>query len=224
MPQNSSKGQGQAADEIHLSPRRFVPSERAAENRLDAPRAARTLVVCVSLVVCGMVYLQIVRFNAALAIEPQAAAPDATESRNSKATSANKPAFRKELVRGQVVWLADGLKSKFGISTVPEVAENSLALLTKDGQLLPIVENLRGRAFRKDERLRDRDMEILARRYDNQPLLQILRVYEIEDGKRFEVDYWCDICAIVMFETGPCACCQDDNRLRRRLVEDDDMD
>ncbi|MCP4783663.1 MAG: hypothetical protein GY903_15965 [Fuerstiella sp.] len=30
--------------------------------------------------------------------------------------------------------------------------------------------------------------------------------------------------AIVMFETGPCACRQDHNRLRRRLVEEHDID
>jgi hypothetical protein len=127
-----------------------------------------------------------------------------------------KPKFETELIRGKVVWLAAALKSEFGISTVPEVAESSLALLTKDGELLPIVENLRGRAFRKDERLRDREVEILSRRYHDQPLIQVLRLYQFEAGERVEVDYWCDVCAIVMFESGPCSCCQDDNRMRKR--------
>ena len=127
-----------------------------------------------------------------------------------------KPKFESELIRGQVVWLAAALKSEFGISTVPEVAENSLALLTNDGKLLPIVENLRGRAFRKDQRLREMEVEILARRYQDQPCIQILKLFQIDGQERFEVDYWCDVCAIVMFETGPCACCQDDNRLRKR--------
>jgi hypothetical protein len=127
-----------------------------------------------------------------------------------------KPKFETELIRGKVVWLAAALKSEFGISTVSEVAESSLALLTKDGKLLPIVENLRGRAFRKDERLRDREVEILSRRYHDQPLIQVLRLYQFEAGERVEVDYWCDVCAIVMFESGPCSCCQDDNRMRKR--------
>jgi len=72
--------------------------------------------------------------------------------------------------------------------------------------------------------LRGKDMQILARRYQQQPLIQILRVCEFDEGKRYEVDYWCDVCAIVMYETGPCACCQDDNRLRKRLVEKDDSE
>lgn len=152
-------------------------------------------------------------------IELPSSRADQPEASPAKPEPAPEPAFETELVRGQVVWLAEGLKREFGISTVPEVAENTLALLTADGQLLPIVENLRGRAFRKDARLRELQVEILARRYERQPYLQILKLYQIEGDKRYELDYWCDVCAIVMFETGPCACCQDDNRLRRRLVE-----
>lgn len=128
--------------------------------------------------------------------------------------------FHNESLRGRVVWLAEALEREFGISTVPEVAENSLALQTDDGRLIPIVENVRGRAFRKDERLREVDVEMLVRRHERQPLVQILRVYLLEDGQLYEVDYWCDICAITMFETGACACCQDQNVLRKRLVKE----
>ena len=174
--------------------------------------AARALAVYGNLVVCLIVPLPLARSD-----EPQA-----TPILQSKTDSESEPKFRTELIRGQVVWLSDALQSKFGISTVPEVAQNSLAIVTDDGDLLPIVENLRGRAFRKDERLRGKDMQILARRYQQQPLIQVLRLYEFDDGKRYEVDYWCDVCAIVMFETGPCDCCQDHNRLRKTLVDRDD--
>jgi hypothetical protein len=182
-------------------------------NRSSLTPAVRALSFCMSLLVCWAVPFQV-----ACAGDPQAAQTE------SETDSDRKPEFRTELIRGKVTWLAAALKSKFGISTVPEVAENSLALVTDDGRLLPIVENLRGRAFRKDERLRGKDMQILARRYQQHPLIQVLRVYEFDEGKRYEVDYWCDVCAIVMFETGPCACCQDDNRLRKRLVEKDDSE
>lgn len=129
-----------------------------------------------------------------------------------------KPKYKTVSVRGKVVWLAEALKSEFGISTVSEAAEQSLAILTDDRKLIPIVEDLRGRSFRKDERLRDMKVELFARQYKHQPLLQIVRLYEIDGDKKYEVDYWCDVCAIVMYETGPCACCQDHNRLRKRIV------
>ncbi len=161
-----------------------------------------------------------------VSVVPAAANADeaASEEKNTESAAAAeaKQAFTTELIGGRVVWMAAALKSEFGISTVPEVAESSLAIQTKDGELLPIVENLRGRAFRKDKRLREMEVEILARRYQRQPLLQILRLYQVEGDKRYEVDYWCDVCAIVMFETGPCSCCQDDNRLRKRLVPEGD--
>ena len=134
-----------------------------------------------------------------------------------------RPAYRTETLRGKVVWLADALKTHFGISTVPEVAENSLAILTPDGNLIPIVENLRGRAFRKDPRLREMEVEIVARRHQRHPMIQVLRLYQIDGDQRYEVDYWCDICAIVMYETGPCSCCQDDNRMRKRPVDEQNV-
>jgi hypothetical protein len=128
-------------------------------------------------------------------------------------------AFRNDWIEGQVVYLAEALEKEFGISTVPEVAQHGLAIVAKDGRLYPLVENLRGRAFRKDERLRGIELQFLVRRHDRQPLVQVLRICQREGGQQYEIDYWCDVCAIVMYETGPCACCQDDNRLRKRLIE-----
>lgn len=200
--------------------------------RRHGSAGVQLLAVAVCAVVCLLTGLQIARFESA----PQqdsansdtasdearlSTAPASTDSAPASASSESaEPAYRTERVRGRVVFLADGLQKEFGISTVEEVAEHALALQTPDGQLLPLVENLRGRAFRKDDRLREKDLELLVRRYQRHPFLQILRMYEVEDGQLYELDYWCDVCAIVMFETGPCACCQDDNRLRRRPVDD----
>lgn len=127
--------------------------------------------------------------------------------------------YRTELIRGRVLWLADALKNEFDITTVPEAAESSLAFFTEQGKLFPIVENLRGRAFRKDARLRDKDLELSVRIYEMHPYIQVVTIYEVDEDRRYEIDYWCDVCAIVMYETGPCACCQDANRLRKRIVK-----
>ncbi|MCA9190654.1 MAG: hypothetical protein KDB03_02790 [Planctomycetales bacterium] len=123
-------------------------------------------------------------------------------------------------IRGRVDWLSNVLKERFHISVVPESHERVLALVAEDEQVYPLVENIRGRAFRTDERLRNQDMEITVRKHVKQPFVQVLRIVQLEAEKRFEIDYWCDVCAITMFETGPCACCQDQNRLRKREVSD----
>lgn len=157
-------------------------------------------------------------FSISLIVLPRLATSDEPAAKQ----ESDRRKYRSELVSGKVVWTAAALKSRFGISTVPEVAENTLSILTDDGELIPIVENERGRAFRKDARLRDTTLQLKVRRYAHQPMAQILGIYQIKDGQRYQWDYWCDICAIVMFETGPCECCQDDNRLRKTPVDGDD--
>ena len=132
--------------------------------------------------------------------------------------AADSPPFKLQTYRGHVVFLNEALARKFGIATVPEAADRSIALETGDGTLIPIVEDVRGRAFRADERLRNMEVELLARRYATSPFVQIIRVCEVTPSGLYEIDYWCDICAIPMVELKPCECCQGETILRRRKV------
>ena len=192
-------------------------------NNREGTRMREMLTVtCGLLVVCTALSGPIHPTLPAVARQASVVSQDAAAASDAAASEASSE-YRSALVRGRVVWMAEALKEQFQISTVPEVAENNLAIQTADGRLIPIAENIRGRAFRKDERLRDMEVELLVRRHTRQPFVQIIRVYELaDDDQRFEVDYWCDVCAINMFEPGPCSCCQDDNRIRKRLVEDFD--
>ena len=132
---------------------------------------------------------------------------------------APKASYTSESLRGRVVWLADALKRRHGIGTVADAAEHVLALETADGHLHPIIEDVRGRAFRIDKRLRDMDVELTVRRYRDPAMIQVVRVYSHKEDGKYQLDYWCDICAIVMFELGPCDCCQEPNRLREQKVD-----
>jgi hypothetical protein len=128
-------------------------------------------------------------------------------------------AYQTETLRGRVVFLADALDEKYHITTVPEAKERTLALLADDGQLYPLVEVVRGRAFRADKRLRAMHVELLVRRYDKSPVVQVIRVFELADDGKYEIDYWCDICSIAMFELKACECCQGEIELRRQKVK-----
>ena len=122
-----------------------------------------------------------------------------------------------ESLRGRVVYLAEAMERLYGVKSVPEAAERTLALETPAGELVPLVENVRGRAFRVDKRLRALpDVELLVRRHRGSPAAQVIRVYSHERGQRLEIDYWCEICSIAMFELKACDCCQGDIELRRR--------
>jgi hypothetical protein len=153
-----------------------------------------------------------------------AAGPKATTSEKSvppakAAAGIAQRRYTTETVRGRVVWLDEAL-ARWGVTTDPEAAHTSVVLQTPKDQLLPLVPDVRGRAFAVDEHLRNIDLELLVRRYEGAPLLQVIRVFERKPDGLYEIDYWCDICAIPMFILKPCECCQGPTRLRERRVED----
>jgi hypothetical protein len=123
-------------------------------------------------------------------------------------------------LRGRVVWLAEALERRFGIPSDADVAHSQVALETPDGRLFPLVKDARGRAFMKDPRLLERDLELLVRAYDGSPMVQVVRIYSFKDDGKYELDYWCDVCAIPMYELKACECCQGETRIRERRVEE----
>ncbi len=127
-------------------------------------------------------------------------------------------AFELQTHRGKVVYLAEALKRLHNIQSVEEAQERTLALETAEGTLIPLVEDIRGRAFRSDKRLRDMQVELLVRKFRGSPAGQVIRVYELTKEGKFEIDYWCDICSIAMYELKACECCQEDIRLRKTKV------
>lgn len=143
-----------------------------------------------------------------------------TSSADAPVASAPSPPPSSEtlLLRGRVVWVAEALERLHGIRTVPEASEHQLALETAAGDLHPLVEDIRGRAFRRDARLRGMDAELLVRRHRGSPLVQVIQVFELTENGRSELDYWCEICAIAMFELKACDCCQGPTELRKRPV------
>lgn len=125
----------------------------------------------------------------------------------------------KEIVSGKVVMLSDALK-RHGIKNYPEESKGQVVLETEQGELIPIVSDWRGRAFYQDERLRDRAVDLVVNRRAGIPWVQVLSIYTFdEQGIRNNTDYWCDICAIPMYEIKECECCQGPTRLRFRPQE-----
>jgi hypothetical protein len=133
--------------------------------------------------------------------------------------SANE-ASANESLRGRIVWLGNALKKR-GVEVDPDAVKSAVALETTAGQLVPIVKDARGRGFQLDSRLHRFDYEMTVRRVPDSPYVQLVRVSTWHDGKRYELDYWCDICAIPMYEIKECECCQGPIRLRERLLGPD---
>ena len=149
---------------------------------------------------------------ACLAAEPDARAPEESTAKPSRK-------YATESIRGKIVWLAEALEERFGIKSDDDVAQSIAALQTAASRLYPILKDARGRGFYTDDRLRDIEVELLVRRYDGSPMVQVVRVYTIKPDGKYELDYWCDVCSIAMYELKPCECCQGTTKLRERPVE-----
>ena len=74
--------------------------------------------------------------------------------------------------------------------------------------------------IKKDERLRDRRVDLVGTRKKAAPYLQVLMIFVFDDsGTRQYMDYWCDVCSIPMYEIKPCDCCQAEIRFRTQPQE-----
>lgn len=128
--------------------------------------------------------------------------------------------YTTERLRGRIVWMAEALERRYSVRSVPEANDRVIALETDKGELHPIVEDARGRTFRLDKQLRDKNVELLVRRYQRSPMVQVIRVYAIKKDGIYQLDYWCDVCSISTHQLGPCDCCQQPNRLRERRADE----
>lgn len=150
----------------------------------------------------------------AMAATPVEGGPPAAADRSQAAPA--QQAYENVTLKGRVVWLAEAMRRRYGVESDADAAHAVVALQTDDGQLLPIVKDARGRGFHVDPRLHGMEWELLVRRFQGASWIQVIRTNVIRDGKRYEFDYWCDICAIPMYELKPCECCQGPTRFRFR--------
>lgn len=150
----------------------------------------------------------------------------ASEASGNSARVDDRPAKRQgpkpELVvlRGKVVELGAHLMEKFQVPVDEDLGRAAVVLVTDEGEVHPLVKDIRSRGFFMDKRIRGRPMELHVHRYPGLPFVRLIDVYSFKDGKKHKLDYWCTVCAISTFQPGPCPCCQDEIELRERLVEE----
>ena len=168
--------------------------------------------LAVVLIGCGLFCAAVAQDAKSDKVPAEAAAESngATPEKDGDKKDADVP---RRLYRGKVVLAQDALKKR-GVKVADEMKEQAV-LETLDGDLIPIAADWRGRAFFQDKRLRDRRVDLVGYQRQGIPWLQVLIVYVVnEKGEREVMDYWCDICAIPMYEIKDCECCQGPIRLR----------
>ena len=99
-------------------------------------------------------------------------------------------------LRGKIVKLGSGT--------------NSVAFKTESGVVYPLARNQKSEALFTDTNLSTKTLIVRGRLQPKTNLLEITaNLYSLHDGKRFEIYYYCDICAIKTSEPGPCMCCRE---------------
>jgi hypothetical protein len=118
-------------------------------------------------------------------------------------------------VGGKVLELTAALKAK-GLVVDAEPIAKQVALQGEDGSLTPLLSDDASRAFFLDGRLRDRRVELKARRIPGLPYLQVVSFQVVQDGKLRTPEYYCEICTISVRYPQTCPCCQGPMVLRMK--------
>jgi hypothetical protein len=143
-----------------------------------------------------------------------------TPLKRPEATAQAEP--RGELLRlhGKVVELGSHLQQHFRMTVDDEFGRGVVALVTGNGEIYPLVRDVRSRGFFLDKRFRDRPVELHLQRFAKLPFVRLLDAFAIQAGKRCALEYWCSICAITTYEPGPCPCCQEPIAMRERPIDE----
>jgi hypothetical protein len=129
--------------------------------------------------------------------------------------SASSAAPETVTLSGKVVELTAALKS-LGIACDSEPIAKQVVLQGTDRSITPLLSDDASRAFFLDERLRDRAVEMKARRVNGLPYLQVLSFQVVHEGKLRTPEYYCEICTISVRYPQICPCCQGPMVLRMR--------
>ena len=114
---------------------------------------------------------------------------------------------------GKAITLAEALRPG-GPTVDPEPANSQVVVVGEDGSITPLLSDDASRALFRDERLRNRKVEIRGRRAAGSPFVQVV-TYKVEDeGVWKSPDYFCEICNIGVRSPQICPCCQGPMDLR----------
>ncbi len=122
---------------------------------------------------------------------------------------------------GRVVCLAEELRARFGAAVDP-VHDHlyGFRVDAKNGpRYFTLVRTPHSEALFVDERFRKHSLVLSGRIFPGSQLLEVSGWLWIRDGVRYDVYYWCEVCAIRGVDPGPCACCQGEVELREKAVD-----
>jgi hypothetical protein len=123
-------------------------------------------------------------------------------------------------IRGRVVCLTEELQKQYQITPDCETRGHVYTLKTPDGKHFPFLPVDTAAAVWMDERYRQRDLQITARRFPQTNFIEVIKFQSWRDGKLYDLYYFCDICYIYAHKPGPCECCQEPVEFRETPADE----
>jgi hypothetical protein len=120
-------------------------------------------------------------------------------------------------VRGKVLLLAEAIKTRtLPIAPDAEPIARQVVILGEDGTVTPLLSDETSRALFLDSRLRNRNAQVVGRRYSGLPYLQVVTIEVESEGRLRTPEYFCDVCTISVPSPQICPCCQGPMELRMK--------
>lgn len=130
------------------------------------------------------------------------------------------PRAEEVVVRGEAVLLSEAVKRlNLGVAVDPEPASRQVVVIGDDGAVTPLLSDVASRALFQDARLRDRRVEVRARRFPGLPFVQAITFQVEDDGRLRTPEYYCNVCTIRVRFPQSCPCCQGEMELRMKPEE-----
>ena len=124
-------------------------------------------------------------------------------------------------LRGKVLTLPDALKARgLELATDPEPSAKQVVILADDGTMTPLLSDETSRALFVDARLRNRNAQLVGRKYAGIPYLQVVTIQVESEGRLRTPEYFCEICTISVRYPQICPCCQGPMEFRMKPESD----
>ena len=123
-------------------------------------------------------------------------------------------------LRGRIACLTEELARRHQVAPDCDARGHVYALKTAEGKYHPLLPTDGAAAVWLDERYRQLDLQIVARRFAETDFIEVIKYQTWRGAKLFDLEYHCLVCNISVHKPMPCECCQDPVEYREVLVRE----
>lgn len=126
-------------------------------------------------------------------------------------------------IRGRVVCVTEEYERLYKVAADCGHRGHAYTLKTSAGKLYPFLPTDSAAAIFLDQRYRERELQVTARRFPETGFIEVIRLQSWREGRVYNLGYYCEVCNIWTHKPGPCECCQEPVEFRETLPGESDQ-